>query len=74
MEQFVADLNLYTVAFLLIAGFIACFIDSTVGGGGLISTPALLALALPAAVTKSQPMNKKPKIKKEPVPGPKKPS
>lgn len=47
MEQFVADLNLYTVAFLLIAGFIACFIDSTVGGGGLISTPALLALGLP---------------------------
>ena len=44
MEQFVADLNLYTVAFLLIAGFVACFIDSTVGGGGLISAPALLAL------------------------------
>ncbi|MBR5857630.1 MAG: TSUP family transporter, partial [Phascolarctobacterium sp.] len=47
MEQFVAELNLYTVAFLLVAGFIACFIDSTVGGGGLISTPALLALGLP---------------------------
>lgn len=36
-----------TIAFLLIAGFIAAFIDSTVGGGGLISTPALLALGLP---------------------------
>lgn len=33
--------------FLLLAGFIAAFIDSTVGGGGLISTPALLALGLP---------------------------
>lgn len=36
-----------TIAFLLIAGFIASFIDSTVGGGGLISTPALLSLGLP---------------------------
>ena len=27
--------------------FIASFIDSTVGGGGLISTPALLSLGLP---------------------------
>lgn len=36
-----------TIAFLLISGFIASFIDSTVGGGGLISTPALLALGLP---------------------------
>ncbi|MFQ9936381.1 MAG: TSUP family transporter [Phascolarctobacterium faecium] len=35
-----------TIAFLLLAGFIAAFIDSTVGGGGLISTPALLALGL----------------------------
>lgn len=32
------------------------------------------ALALPAAVTKSYPKYKKPKIRKEPVPGPKKPS
>ena len=47
MEQFIADLDMYTVAFLVIAGFIACFIDSTVGGGGLISTPALLALGMP---------------------------
>ena len=36
-----------TIAFLLLAGFVASFIDSTVGGGGLISTPALLALGLP---------------------------
>lgn len=47
MELFVADLDLYTVAILLFAGFVACFIDSTVGGGGLISTPSLLAMGLP---------------------------
>ena len=47
MEQFIADLDMYTVVFLVIAGFIACFIDSTVGGGGLISTPALLVLGMP---------------------------
>ena len=47
MEQFIADLDLYTVGFLIVAGFVACFIDSTVGGGGLISTPALLALGMP---------------------------
>lgn len=38
------------IIFLLIAGFIASFIDSTVGGGGLISTPALLALGLPVNI------------------------
>lgn len=31
-------------------GFIAAFIDSVVGGGGLISTPALLAIGLPPSV------------------------
>lgn len=36
------DINLYTLLFLVIAGFIAAFIDSVVGGGGLISIPALL--------------------------------
>ncbi|MBS3369209.1 TSUP family transporter, partial [Staphylococcus aureus] len=29
---------------------IAAFIDSVVGGGGLISTPALLAIGLPPSV------------------------
>lgn len=47
MENFVASLDPTTVAFLVIAGFIASFIDSTVGGGGLISTPALLSMGLP---------------------------
>lgn len=36
--------------FLLAAGFIASFIDSVVGGGGLISVPALLFTGLPSHV------------------------
>ncbi|MBK5461644.1 TSUP family transporter [Peribacillus butanolivorans] len=36
------EINLYTLLFLILAGFIAAFIDSVVGGGGLISIPALL--------------------------------
>ena len=47
MEIFTGSLDFATVLFLLIAGFISAFIDSTVGGGGLISTPALLSLGLP---------------------------
>ena len=38
------------IAFLLIAGFIAAFIDSVVGGGGLISLPALMMTGLPPSV------------------------
>lgn len=47
MENFTASLDTLTVIFLVVAGFISAFIDSTVGGGGLISTPALLSLGLP---------------------------
>ncbi len=47
MENFAGALDLGTVLFLIVAGFISAFIDSTVGGGGLISTPALLSLGLP---------------------------
>lgn len=47
MEATLGNLDPMTVAFLVIAGFVSSFIDSTVGGGGLISTPALLALGLP---------------------------
>ena len=36
-----------TLAFLALAGFVASFIDSQVGGGGVISLPALLAAGLP---------------------------
>lgn len=47
MENFLGALDWGTVCFLIVAGFISAFIDSTVGGGGLISTPALLSLGLP---------------------------
>ncbi len=47
MESFFADLDILKVLFLVVAGFIASFIDSTVGGGGLISTPSLLSMGLP---------------------------
>ncbi|MBG9771315.1 sulfite exporter TauE/SafE family protein [Bacillus vallismortis] len=36
--------------FLIAAGFAAAFIDSVVGGGGLISIPALLFVGLPPSV------------------------
>lgn len=41
------DLDLSTVLLLALFGFVAAFIDSSVGGGGLISLPALLGLGLP---------------------------
>ncbi|WNF04836.1 TSUP family transporter [Brevibacillus borstelensis] len=42
------DLDLSTILFLAFFGFVAAFIDSTVGGGGLISLPALLGLGIPS--------------------------
>lgn len=36
------DINVYTLMLLVCFGFLAAFIDSVVGGGGLISIPALL--------------------------------
>lgn len=39
-----------TLLFLLAAGFLAAFIDSVVGGGGLVSMPALLLAGLPPGV------------------------
>lgn len=41
------DINLYTLVFLVLSGFLAAFIDSVVEGGGLISIPALLFTGLP---------------------------
>lgn len=40
-------MSLEMILFLFGAGFLASFIDSVVGGGGLISLPALLATGLP---------------------------
>jgi len=41
------ELDLSTILFLALFGFVAAFIDSTAGGGGLISLPALLGLGIP---------------------------
>ncbi|WP_134687114.1 TSUP family transporter [Brevibacillus migulae] len=40
------ELDLSTILFLALFGFVAAFIDSCVGGGGLISLPALLGLGI----------------------------
>ncbi|MCI2954099.1 TSUP family transporter [Staphylococcus caprae] len=44
------DWHLSVIFMIIFFGFIASFIDSVVGGGGLISTPALLAVGLPPSV------------------------
>lgn len=41
------DLDLHVLLILVIFGFLAAFIDSVVGGGGLISLPALMFVGLP---------------------------
>jgi uncharacterized protein len=43
-------LTLEMMVFLFITGFSSAFIDSTVGGGGLISLPALLFTGIPPAL------------------------
>ena len=40
------DWHLSVIVTIMFFGFIASFIDSVVGGGGLISTPALLEVGL----------------------------
>jgi Predicted permeases len=42
--------GIFVDLFLLISGFASGFIDAVVGGGGLISTPALLAVGLPPQI------------------------
>lgn len=44
------DWHLSVIVTIMFFGFIASFIDSVVGGGGLISTPALLAVGLPPSI------------------------
>ena len=48
--DFSVGLDAATIAFLAVASFIASFIDSTVGGGGLVSVPMFLSLGLPVPV------------------------
>ena len=40
-------MDLETLSILIIAGFVAAFFDSIVGGGGLIATPSLMLTGLP---------------------------
>ena len=44
------DWHLSVIVTIMFFGFISSFIDSVVGGGGLISTPALLAVGLPPSM------------------------
>jgi len=41
------DLSLASLALLTLVGFVAGFVDSIAGGGGLLTVPALLAAGLP---------------------------
>lgn len=41
------ELSLFTLILLFVAAFVAGYIDTLVGGGGLITIPALLAAGLP---------------------------
>lgn len=42
-----ATVELQWILFLCVAGFLAAFVDSIAGGGGLISLPALIAAGVP---------------------------
>ena len=44
------SISMEMISFLLVAGFVGAFIDSVVGGGGLISMPALMMTGLPPSV------------------------
>ena len=41
------EITLNIILIIIAFGFLAAFIDAVVGGGGLISTPALLAIGMP---------------------------
>jgi uncharacterized membrane protein YfcA len=45
------DVHVTTILFLIVAGFVAAFVDSVVGGGGLISIPVLMFAGLPLPAT-----------------------
>lgn len=47
----VLEITLHLLAFLFIAAFVAGFIDSIAGGGGLITVPALLIAGVPPLET-----------------------
>lgn len=45
-----SDVSIQMLLFIMIGGFLAAYVDSVVGGGGLIAVPVLLAAGLPPAV------------------------
>lgn len=47
MEWWSTDVSWWTLALLLAAGFLAAWIDAIVGGGGVISLPAVLLTGIP---------------------------
>lgn len=44
------EISVSMLLFLIMIGFLAAFVDYVVGGGGMISVPALLATGIPPAV------------------------
>ncbi len=50
-SRFVADLALQAFVLLFIAAFVAGFVDSIAGGGGLITLPAMLIAGIPPLQT-----------------------
>lgn len=50
MDNLGIDISWTIVFLLVVAGFLAGFIDSIVGGGGLVSVPALLLTGLPPSI------------------------
>ncbi|WP_154837436.1 TSUP family transporter [Staphylococcus sp. Marseille-Q1834] len=44
------DISLNIIIIIIAFGFLAAFIDAVVGGGGLISIPALLAIGMPPSI------------------------
>ncbi|PAV00291.1 TSUP family transporter [Helicobacter sp. TUL] len=42
MQEFIANLDIYMLLLLFFAAFVAGFVDSIAGGGGMITIPALL--------------------------------
>ncbi|WP_297814075.1 TSUP family transporter [uncultured Helicobacter sp.] len=51
MQEFLSNLDIFMLLFLFGAGFIAGFIDSIAGGGGMITIPALLLSGIPPLET-----------------------
>jgi len=47
VETFAPSFDILTIICVIVGGFIGAFIDASVGGGGLITTPTLLSIGFP---------------------------